>query len=126
MATEASTANRRRSSVRGDHVGALESARLRQPAGDVDGDDQPDQRDEVHQPPRAGGDVGERQRHHGHAGAEPAGHRQHADGVGPAVARHLLGGDDGDEEVERQPERPADRLRGDEERERRGERAQSP
>ena len=106
---------------RRDHVRPLEALGLRQAPGDVDGDDQPDEGDEVDEAPRARRDVGQRQGHHGDPGAEPAGHRQHADGVGPAVAGHLLGGDDGDEEVEGQPERSADGLGGDEDRERRGE-----
>ena len=38
---------------RGDDVRALESRGLGQPAGDVDGDDEPHQRDEVDEPPRA-------------------------------------------------------------------------
>ena len=50
----------------------------------------------------------------GDAGAEPAGHRQHAERVGAAAARHLLGGDDADEQRQREAERAADRLGGDE------------
>ena len=63
----------------GDDVRALEAPGLGQPAGDVDGDDEPDEGDEVDESPRALGDVGQRQGHHGDAGAEPAGHGQHAD-----------------------------------------------
>ena len=39
-----------------------------------------------------------------------AGHRDDAHRIGTAVARNLLGGDDSDEQVEREPERPADGL----------------
>ena len=106
---EASTVDRWRDDVR-----ALEAMGLRQPAGDRDGDEQPDQGHDVDEAPAAGAEVGERQRDHGDAGAESAGHRQHAHRVRARVARHLLGSDDGDEEVEGEAERPAERLGGDE------------
>ena len=67
--------------------------------------------DDVHEPPPARSDIGEPERHHGDAGAEPGRHRQDADRVGPAVLRHLLGGDDPDEEGERDPHRAGQRLR---------------
>ena len=110
---------------RGDDVTALEALGLRQVAGDRDGYRQPDQRHDVDEAPPALAEIGEGQRRHGDAGAEPAGHRQHAHRVGARAARHLLGGDDCHEEVEGETERPPDRLGGHEDREGRGERSGS-
>ena len=99
--------------------GVVEAAGLGQPPAGVDGDEQPHQRDHVDEAPGAVAEVGERQGHHRHPGAEPARHRHDAHRVGARVARHLLGCHHGDQEVEGEPERPADRLGDDEQRKRR-------
>ncbi len=56
--------------------------------------------------------------------AEAGRHRQDADRVGPAVARHLLGGDDTDQEGEGDAHRARQGLGDDEDAERRGDRAE--
>ena len=74
--------------------------------------------------PSALADVGESERHHGHAGTEPGCHGQDADGVRAAVAWHLLGGDHADQERQRDPHRPGEGLGRDERDEARRERAE--
>jgi hypothetical protein len=54
------------------HVRTLEPLGLGEAAADVDGDDQPEERDQVDESPAAVAEVGERERHHGDPATEPA------------------------------------------------------
>ena len=91
---------------------SLEATRLGKSAPEIECDSEPDQRDEIDEPPTGVTEVGKWQTHHCNAGAETTGHSKHADRICAAVAWHLFGCGDGDQKVERKAHRAADRLRG--------------
>ncbi len=80
---------------------------------------------EVDEAPAARAEVGKGQDHDAQSGAEPAGERHDADGVGARALGHLLRGDDADEQQQGDADRAAERLRHRQPRQRRCERAEA-
>ncbi len=71
----------------------------------------PHQREQVHEAPTLRPEVGELQRRHGHAGPQAGRQCEHAERVGAAVARHLLGGGHAGQQRQGDAHRPAECLR---------------